>query len=364
MLNPLARLALKTRREQRLKKINFTDYGSGLLPGCIARSRYYHLLRGGHWRKLLNFARAEAARFFNCETTGARPYFLSVEPVNFCNLKCPLCTMGRKPSDDILDFGLYSELMGRLGPYVARMELYKRGEPFLHPRIIDMLALASAHGIETTIASNLNVMPEGGATALVKSGLNVLIASLDGTSQETYEKYRLCGKLQSVLDNVSAIAAAKKKLGKKTPFLLLQFVVFKHNESETERAVELARACGADQLMFKPAFIPEGESYRRDWMPENPEFSPDTGHGRDCTCAWPWGGLNVYADGSASVCYRDETCRWTLRELLDGDFRQWNGALLRCSRAAIARREKGEACAGLDGPCPGCENFGGNNFWI
>jgi len=358
------RFRAKTRHEQRLKKINFHDYRRSLLPQALAVSAYWRLLSRGQWRKLFNFARAEAARFFNCESTGARPYFLSVEPVNFCNLKCPLCSIGYLPSKDALDFGLYSRLLSQLGPYVARMELYKRGEPLLHPQIIPMLELASSYGIETTVASNLNVLPPGGAKALVNSGLNVLIVSLDGATQETYEKYRVGGKLKTVLENTAEIARARKELTRRTPFILMQYVVFRHNEHELDAAIELARSSGADQLMFKPAFIPDDKTALENWAPLNAEFAPGAGHIQDGSCAWPWGGLNVFADGTVSLCYVDEKCRWPLETLLDGGIGEWNGELERCARRTIARREKGAKPGAADAPCAECRAFGRTNFWI
>ncbi|NLO90521.1 MAG: radical SAM protein [Elusimicrobia bacterium] len=361
----ISRLRRKTRHAQQLKKINFNDCRPALLPQALLSSTYWRLFSRGQWRKLFNFTRAEVSRFLGSENCGGRPYFLSVEPVNYCNLKCPLCSIGYLPSRDTLDFGLYKRMLEQLGPYVARMELYKRGEPLLHPQIIPMLELAASYGIETTVATNLNVLPAGGARALAKSGVNVLIVSLDGATQETYQKYRVGGRLETVLENTRELARARKELGRKTPFILMQYVVFRHNEHELDEAVKLARDCGADQLMFKPAFIPDDKKEMEAWAPLNREFVPGSGHiVEDGSCAWPWGGLNVFADATVSLCYVDEKCRWPLKDMLDSGFRDWNGALERAARRAIISRETGNCGACGDAPCGACRAFGRTNFWI
>jgi len=81
------------------------------------------------------------------------------------------------------------------------MILYNRGEPFLHKDILSMIRYAHERRLATAISSNLTILPDGGGKAVVQSGLDDLVVSCDGLTQETYETYRRGGNLERVLSN-------------------------------------------------------------------------------------------------------------------------------------------------------------------
>ncbi|MCH8124955.1 hypothetical protein IIC38_03200 [candidate division KSB1 bacterium] len=64
---------------------------------------------------------------------------------------------------------------------------------------------------------------------------------MDGTNQETYEKYRVGGNFKLVFETLQRISQAKERLGSKTPHVELQFIVFKHNQGEMDRLIEIAK---------------------------------------------------------------------------------------------------------------------------
>ena len=68
-------------------------------------------------------------------------------------------------------------------------------------------------------------------------GLDVLIFSMDGTNQETYEKYRVGGNFKLVFETLQRISQAKERLNSKTPLVELQFIVFKHNQGEMDKLI-------------------------------------------------------------------------------------------------------------------------------
>lgn len=100
--------------------------------------------------------------------------------------------------------------------------------------------------------------------------------SLDGVTQETYEKYRVRGNVAEVFADLRGLVAAKKALRSKTPFVEWQYIVFKHNEHEVEKARVLAEEIGVDLLRFvSPGVQPEDmhkRSLQEKWMPDNPLY--------------------------------------------------------------------------------------------
>ncbi len=73
-----------------------------------------------------------------------------------------------------------------------------------------MVEVAKGYDIEVTISTNLNV---GDPRKIVDSGLDHLVCSLDGATQETYEKYRVGGDLGAALDRAREIVGLKKESG-------------------------------------------------------------------------------------------------------------------------------------------------------
>ena len=354
----------KRTRPMGLKKIFFTETRAPFLVRLCGGSRASKLLAAGRWRKLLNFASAEASRWLGLSSFPARPYFLSLEPTDNCQLLCPFCaTRCGSGEKHILPYENYEQLVREIGPWLVRAELYKGGEPFLHPRITDMIRLAKSYGAEVDISSNLNALPPEGAAGLVESGLDVLVASIDGATQESYAKYRINGNLSRVLENAAAIAKEKRRLGSAKPELIWQFIVFKHNQHELDRAVELARETGFDQIMFRPAYMPDDSKVQEDWRSTLPEFCEEKLCSEDRTCPWPWGGLNVFASGAVSLCYVDTALRQDIKDVRGLLAALKGGEFYRQARRTICALEKGKAPS-AEHPCAKCPSFGKSNFWV
>jgi len=347
-----------------LSKIFFTETRPPLLVRLCGGSRAAKLLAARRWRKLLNYSVAETARWLGLSCLPAKPYFLSLEPTDNCQLGCPFCTTRHGTGEKhVLPYEDYEKLLRELGPWLVRAELYKGGEPFLHPRIVDMIRLAKSYGAEVDISSNLNVLPPEGAQGLVRSGLDVLVASIDGATQESYEKYRINGSLSRALENAAAIAQEKRRLGSSSPELIWQFIVFRHNQHELEKAAELARQTGFDQIMFRPGYMPDDAGVQAQWRSTLPEFCGEKLCSEDKTCPWPWGGVNVFSSGAVSLCYVDFTRRQDIGEASRLVAEMKRGEFYAQARKIICALENGRAVAG-EHPCAKCPSFGKSNFWV
>jgi MoaA/NifB/PqqE/SkfB family radical SAM enzyme len=230
----------------------------------------------GFRRKLWNYLWVEfliargSARLW-----GGKPYWLTVDPTNFCQLHCPFCPTGanrgvRSKAEMTVEH--FRRLMDRLGPTLVHVDMINWGESILHKGLPDMIAAAKAHGAYVKLDANLNDMPPGTPERLVRSGLDLLSVSIDGLSQETYEAYRVGGRLEKVLANLREIVAKRSELRSATPWIRWQFLVFKHNEHEAGRVAEFARAVGVDHADVTPASIPGDAGYLWEWLPRDPRY--------------------------------------------------------------------------------------------
>lgn len=95
----------------------------------------------------------------------------------------------------MLETHVFNKILDEVGPALAYLIFYFQGGPYLHPLFLDMVREASSRGIYTATSTNAHYLDEKNAEKTVASGLNRLIISIDGVSQEAYEQYRVGGKI-------------------------------------------------------------------------------------------------------------------------------------------------------------------------
>lgn len=293
----------------------------------------------------------------------ARPFKLIVEPAGLCNLACPLCPTGRVADGravKIMPLALLRRAVDELGPWLYEVWLYNWGEPLLNPELFKMIAYCAERNIRTVVSSNLNLFQPGMAPGLVDSGLDTLIASIDGAEQESYGRYRRKGDFGRALAGLRAIAVERGRRGLKRPRLVWQFIVFGHNEHEMEKAAALAESAGADEIRFISSFANmerlTGTSAAQKlkelagYLPGDRRFhlyAPDAGKrpAKPTRCAYLWGQMSLRADGGVAPCCgsyhrKDDFGSVKERGILD----VWNNANYRRARRAL--RSGGHARSG------------------
>src|SRR5262249_4327103 len=107
--------------------------------------------------------------------------------------------------------------------------------------------------MHTMISTNLS-LPRFDADAYVESGLDFMILSIDGVTQQVYERFRRKGDIEAVYANVHKLVAAKKRSGRATPIIAWRFLAFQHNIHEIPAAIDKARELGVDRFNADPAW--------------------------------------------------------------------------------------------------------------
>lgn len=229
----------------------------------------------------------------------SRPSRLVIEPTNVCNLRCPYChtgagRFGRRPA--MMGLECYLKLLDEIGAYLLLIEVFNWGESMLHPDLPAIVAAASARGIATRVNTNLSIpFTMRDAERLVESGLTELFVSIDGATQEVYERYRVGGDLAKVIRNCRLVADAKRRLGKELPHLTLQFLQFPCNADEGEAMRRLAAALDMRLLAFRGA-VPDPEWARQSgWPPWFLSHAPGP-------CPFLWGQPVLTVEGNLAPC--------------------------------------------------------------
>jgi len=155
----------------------------------------------------------------------------------------------------MLEMNFFRQMIDQLAPELLYLTFYFQGEPFLNPDFLEMVRYAGSRKIYTATSTNAHYLNDENARKTIESGLDRLIISLDGTSQEVYSQYRIGGDLEKVLAGAANIVKWKKKLNSKTPYVFFQFLVVRPNEHQMEEAKQLAMKTGVDGIRFKTAQI-------------------------------------------------------------------------------------------------------------
>ncbi len=204
------------------------------------------------------------------------PVSVSFEPTTSCNLRCPECPSGLRAftrPTGMLKKDFFTETIDDIHKELLYLIFYFQGEPYLNTSFLDMVRYATDKGIYTATSTNAHYLTEEAAKKTVESGLDRLIISIDGTTQETYKQYRMGGNLEKVKEGAKNIVKWKKALKSKTPFVIFQFLVVKHNEHQIEDIKALAKEIGVDQVRFKTAQVYDYENDPNNLIPVNEKYS-------------------------------------------------------------------------------------------
>ena len=285
------------------------------------------------------------------------PLSISIEPTTSCNLRCPECPSGLRSftrPTGMLDMALYEKALEQLAPSLWYLLLYFQGEPYLHPQFYDLVSTATNKNIYTATSTNGHFLTPDNAKKTVTSGLDRLIISIDGTTQESYESYRVGGKLQRVLEGTRNLIEYKKQLGSRTPHVVFQFLVVKPNEHQIEDVKQLARELEVDAVGFKTAqiydyqngspLIPENDKYSRYQAQSDGTYTIKNKMHNQC---WKmWHSCVITWDGQVVPCCFDKDAHHALGDVNQQSFRDlWFSEPYRQFRQQLIKgRDQVEMC--------------------
>ncbi len=258
----------------------------------------------------------------------SRPVGLVVDPSNMCRLACPGCVHSESNvaaarfdwANGTLREKVFHLLLERYGAYSIGMNLYNYGEPLLNRSTPKLIRQAKRYLMHTALSTSLSVQ-HFDAEAYVASGLDCMILSIDGITQQVYQSFRRNGNLELVLENLRRLVDVRRRLRSRTPVLVWNFLGFEHNIHEIGAARRMARRLGVDLFQLvrpfdvswdDPAIRPaevQRRLWRFHWLPlpkYNPRLERDADAGPiEAAFERPW--IGEADSGNADSGH---TCHW------------------------------------------------------
>jgi radical SAM protein with 4Fe4S-binding SPASM domain len=318
-----------------LSKLTFRRLWNGL---CLV---------GGYWLSRL----VRSPRQFGM------PASIAIEPTTSCNLRCPECPSGLRSFSrptGMLQRELFEKIIDDLHRELFYLTFYFQGEPYLHPDFLSLVRFASSRKIYTATSTNAHFLSDEKARETVESGLDRLIISIDGTTQDTYSSYRVGGQLHKVIEGTERLIKWKKELRSSTPHVIFQFLVVRPNEHQISDVRKLASSLGVDEVRLKTAqiydfeegspLIPQQDRYSRyrktsngTWEIKNKLLDHCWKMWHSCVITW---------DGRVVPCCFDKDAHHTLGQYAGDSFRTiWKGDEYNKFRALLLKgRDQIEMC--------------------
>ncbi len=329
-----------------------------------------------NYHKIVNLVLLKVSLLFKTERVWGLPSNILIEPTADCNYDCIKCEKftdeyaddGEIRGSKSMSFENFKRIIDEIGSTLISLRLWHYGEPLLHQDLFSMIEYAKKKDIFVAVSSNLSLLNEDSAQRMIDSGLDYLIISFDGASENTYKLYHGKDDFIKVVKNMELLIRAKKKSGSVHPFIELQFIVMRENEKEMADIENLAKRIGVDKLTFQKLQADRLETGRLERLgpgssvlPADSRFCFDPEQKkRIVSCGIPWEETVIRYSGLVIPCAFDIGQLYSMGRLFENgeykSFKQiWNNPSYQNFRRQVKR--------GLDliKICSGCEKRDNNN---
>ena len=192
-------------------------------------------------------------RYFHKDRPSPKVRHIRLAIDDSCNLRCPSCRKGMIFHKEGPTLRSSIKLADKINEWLQtqrhpiQVHIGSDGDPFAsHVYRHFMQETPRAKNISYSILTNGLMFKEFHAQIPhVMSNLTKLGVSMDGASAATYEKLRLGGKWDKIIENLEHIASLKSRHGFEFG---LQFVIQKDNYREMSDIIELAAKYQVDRL--------------------------------------------------------------------------------------------------------------------
>jgi MoaA/NifB/PqqE/SkfB family radical SAM enzyme len=322
--------------------------------------------------KLLTVSRAAVAYATKSEVSSKYPAILKVDLSPACNLQCPVCVHAVPGEDAMLarqrfsneqrmSVAQFARIIDEVSGHTSAASLYYLGDPLMHPDLDAICRVAHAGRVNVHISSNFSfALSDARIRSLLASGVTHITVCLDGLTQETYARTRVGGRLERVLANLERLVRFKAEMSLRLPRVEVQFLRFRHNDHELEKAERLCRELGVDQMTSQWGDV---HNYADVDVGSFRVFEPRAEASLPA-CAWPYVSMVVRYDGDVIPCcehrlvhqYAEGGDRRPMGNVFrDGVAGVWASETYRRARRIAAAPPRAASRGDMDGHfCEGC----------
>jgi MoaA/NifB/PqqE/SkfB family radical SAM enzyme len=228
----------------------------------------------------------------------AGPAFLTVEFTNYCNLRCPYCPspLGLRKRG-FMDRSTFSNLLLQVKELgVNRVRIVGNGESTLHRAFPSMLRAIAQSTKFVQLVTNGQRLSDDNIDAILTAPVRLLDISVDSNDKEGYERSRIGGNFERLLDNLKRLKERKRNL--RTLTLTNIRVMLRPSERANEQEIIAFWRGYADTVM--PQYIIQDKAVGD----IDPDVYISARRDKDSypRCTVPFKSLVVYWNGNVPLC--------------------------------------------------------------
>lgn len=282
------------------------------------------------------------------------PWTMFLEPTNACNFRCKYCPtgdpallkrVGRKVK--MMDYDLFIRIVDQMREFPKRLRmlnLYKDGEPLLHPRFVDMVR----HLVGANVSERIWVKTNGALLTpeynqrLVSCGLDMIGISVQGVTAQAfydvsgvridYDQYRanVADLFERSRDSATQISVKIADIG----------------QPSSEKSKFLEDFGGISDFLAIEGLHGWSASDQGDWRMGTQNSFDGTPRTEKVACPLTLYMLTVNANGKVSICNDDWMQAHDIGDLnTDHLLDVWQGMRLKAFRMMHLEGRRGENAA-------------------
>ena len=225
------------------------------------------------------------------------PLHLLVEPISICNLRCVMCfqsdpSFRTKDYMGKMDFEFFKDIIDQAVENNCKaLTLASRGEPLLHNKFGEMVDYCKNKFFELKINTNATPLTEELSYAILDAGVDIVVFSVDSHYKEQYEKIRIDGNFDKILNNINRFCEIKRlKSQYMKTSTRIAGVYLDENQSKKDFLTFWGNI--VDNVSFSDA-VPRWNTYNNGFLNYNEP------------CSLLWERMYVWYDGTCNPCDYD-----------------------------------------------------------
>jgi len=300
---------------------------------------------------------AQRLKLGNLEEALYFPKYFQVETIRLCNARCPFCSVDQwDKSHPFMADALYDKIVAEMSEYADWIEfvaVQRAGEPLLDQKIVSRIAKLKRAGIRrVSLSTNASKLDDAMARALLQSGLDEIMFSIDSIDEESYRRMRVGLPYEEVVANIRNFFRVRQEC-RPDCIVRVRGVSF-YDLSREEHRQELKRW----EAFWAPLTGPQDRIYmkrahnwgnQKEWKGHIPENQEWVYH----PCVLPWSTMHISAMGIVALCPQDYDAKMNLGDINASSMAEvWRNAKWQAIRRQHASGRRNEISF-----CQGCRLF-------
>ena len=253
------------------------------------------------------------------------PPSVCIEFTNHCNLACTYCTSPLKlRPQGWMEPATFDNLVRQIKDAGVRwISIVGNGEPTLHPKFPEYVRRLAAVTKFVELTTNWQRVNDDLIYSVLQAPVNLMHVSLDGASKEQYERMRVKGNFERLLQNLTMLKELKKKT--QSPTLVdIRVLLLPSQRDDEARILNFWRGYGDVVTRQYVVNYDSGSSEGYDTVAYKPSSR----------CTLPFKILDVNWNGNVPLCSHSRMQTGRPEGLSLGNINEkslsemWNGALM------------------------------------